>query len=222
MKLRFSACLVLITAVGTLACANNSVVITRPRSDAVNRDVTAMWSRDIRRVARTGDWILTRSYSFTGDIIAATTRGESLSHASIYDARTGTIIEALSPAVREVPLASLLDRNQHAIVVRPSGLTAAERIASVDRARQTVGTSFDYAGLVGLDSGARFYCSELLYWAAGIDPASRPLVVTPAELMNYGEVIYYSGKREDRQLQDAARLSRIRARGRVGTRAAAL
>jgi hypothetical protein len=48
------------------------------------------------------------------------------------------------------------------------------------------------------------------------------MVVTPAELMNYGEVIYYSGKREDLQLQDAARLSRLRVRARSGTRAAAL
>ena len=201
-RIAFASLLPLVLA--SAACGNRSLAIHRPKSPVVNQAVTAMWRRDIQRVARTGDWILTRSYSFTGDVIVATTRGEALSHASIYDARTGTIIEALSPEVREVPLDSLLDRNQHAIIVRPVGLTAAQRVAAGDRAREQVGTEFDFGGLFGVDSEERFYCSELVYWASGLDPARRPRVVTPADLMAYGEVVYFSGKRDDQEIQSAA------------------
>jgi hypothetical protein len=63
-------------------------------------------------VARSGDWILTRSYSKTGDAIVGLTSGESFSHASLYDAERETIIEAVSPVVHEVPLEKLLARNR--------------------------------------------------------------------------------------------------------------
>ncbi len=202
--MRNTLTLSVLLAIVVTGCGAGSLTIERPKSPAVNRAVTAMWSRDVRRVARTGDWLLTRSFSFTGDLIVASTGGEALSHASIYDARTGTIIEALAPRVREVPLDSLLDRNQHVIIVRPTGLTAAQRMAAVDRARTRVGTAFDYAGLFGIDSAERYYCSELVYWASGLDPAHRPRVVAPVDLMAYGEVIYFSGKRDDPQIQAAA------------------
>lgn len=203
---------------GTTACGNRSLVVSKPASAAVNDDITTMWARDIGRNAQTGDWILTRSYSFTGDVITATTGGESVSHASIYDARTGTIIEALRPTVREVPLESLLERNQLVIVIRPSGLSEAQRVAAVERARSQVGVEFDLGGLIGFDDGEKFYCSELVYWASGL-PQKRKAVVTPASLMEHGEVVYYSGKRDERAVQDAAyeqrRLVAERRRARV-------
>lgn len=204
-QLLASVLLVAATVVALPACGNHSLVAHKPESAVVNHDITVMWTRDIKRVARTGDWILTRSYSFTGDVIAGATRGESVSHASVYDARTGTIIEALRPRVREVPLESLLDRNQLAIVVHPSGMTEEQRIEAVERARSKVGTEFDLGGLVGIDDPDKFYCSELVYWSSGKSQDDRPIVVSPARLMDYGEVVYWSGKREDAQVQAAAR-----------------
>lgn len=118
----------LLVVVGAGACGG-SIVRHKPASPIVNRDVTAMWAADIRRTARTGDWILTRSYSAVGDLIVLGTRGEAISHAVIYDAERGTVIEAIRPVVREVPLESLLDRNRVAIVVRPHGLDEAARRA---------------------------------------------------------------------------------------------
>ncbi|HUH02348.1 MAG TPA: YiiX/YebB-like N1pC/P60 family cysteine hydrolase [Kofleriaceae bacterium] len=194
----------LAAVLGTSACSNRSLVVTKPADPRLNEDITVMWARDIERNARTGDWILTRSYSFTGDVITLTTSGERVSHASIYDARTGTVIEALRPTVREVPLANLLDRNQLAIVIRPSGMSQAQRVAAVERARGQIGVEFDLAGLIGFDDDSKFYCSELVYWASGLDPAKRPTIVTPASLMDFGEVVYYSGKRDERAVQDAA------------------
>lgn len=214
MTAKSLACLVLPAALFAAGCSARSVVIRRPESAAVNRAVTSLWSGEIRRVARTGDWILTRSYSIQGDLITALTRGESISHASLYDARSGTVIEALAPEVREVPLEHLLNRNELVIVVRPSGLTSAQRAEAVERAREYVGTPFDWGGLVGVGRAERFYCSELVYWASGIQEATPPRIVSPAELMNYGEVVYYSGKRGDSRVQNAAVASRRLLRAR--------
>jgi len=200
-----SILLSLLLAAAATGCGNRSLVVSKPDNADLNRRITAMWSRDVHRVAKSGDWILTRSYSLTGDVITTATRGEEVSHASIYDARTGTIIEALRPHVREVPLESLLDRNDLVIVIRPSGLSEAQRAASVDRARARVGAEFDLTGMLGLgDDPDEFYCSELVYWASGIEDPERPRIIAPADLMKYGEVVYYGGRRSDPQVQAAA------------------
>ncbi len=185
----------------TTACSG-SLVHTKPASAKVNDSITQLWSRDIRRVAQSGDWILTRSYSKTGDAIVAATLGESFSHAAIYDAERGTIIEAIQPVVREVPLESLLHRNRYAVIVRPTNATPEEGQRALARARSVLGAKFDHLGLIGINNDKEFYCSELVAWASDIDDV--PLIVTPAELFERGEIIYLSGARDEEQLQAAA------------------
>jgi uncharacterized protein YycO len=189
------------------ACHHGSLVVDKPKSARVNQAVTALWEQDLRRVAKSGDWILTRSYSLVGDVITAATFGESISHASIYDAERGTIIEATQPIVREVPLRNLLARNRYVVIVRPTGLTEQERLESVERARSTVGTTFDFAGLFGLGRDDRFYCSELVVWASRLK--AKNLIISPASLLEYGETVYFSGVRDDRRLQSAALASEV-------------
>lgn len=197
-------------------CAAGSLVVEKPADEAGNQAVTALWARDVRRVAQSGDWILSRSYSMTGDIIAGATPGESLSHASIYDAERGTIIEALMPAVREVPLENLLARNHVVIVVRPAGLTQEQRLASVERARSQVGARFDVGGMLGAGADDRFYCSELVLWASQLG-GTAGAVVTPSELVHHGEVVYFSGQRSDPALIETARLANARELGALRT-----
>jgi uncharacterized protein YycO len=200
-----SSLLLLALLVGLSACVSGSLVVNKPKSPQVNQAVTELWERDLQRVAQSGDWILTRSYSLVGDVIAATTSGESVSHASIYDAERGTIIEAIRPVVREVPLATLLARNRYVVIVRPVGLTKEQRLESVARARSTVGTAFDLWGLIGLGSRDRFYCTELVVWASRLKEKS--IVITPSSLLEYGETIYFSGARDSRMVQSVARAS---------------
>jgi hypothetical protein len=198
--------LMIATILAAAGCGGGSMKIHKPTDEATNRRVTAMWERDIRKVARSGDWLLTRSYSFTGDVITTAAGGEEVSHASIYDARTNTIIEARRPTVHEVPLENLLARNDLVILIRPHRNGGYQGTAAVDRARAAVGTEFDLRGMFGLgDDEQKFYCSELVYWASAMDPVNRPQVITPASLMDYGEVIYYGGRRTDPQVQEAAR-----------------
>ena len=88
-------------------------------------------------------------------VASAVTPGESLSHASIYNAQAGTVIEAVSGGVREIPLAQLVDRNHYVIVVRPSNMSVADQRDALARARSKVGSQFDITGMFGIDCEVR-------------------------------------------------------------------
>jgi len=184
----------------------HSVLVHRPEVKSVDTAVTAMWSHEIHNVAQDGDWIVSRSYFMLADVISKTTGGVDLSHASIYDAKRDTVIEAVGSGVREIPLSELVQRNHYLIVIRPSNMTAAQRAHSVERARGRIGTEFDKAGLFGFDNPEKLYCSELVWWAAQgeLRTGEHHRVITPSELMEYGEVVYWSGQRTDAQVMDLA------------------
>lgn len=189
-----------------LSACSRSVMVHRPANPAIDRALTQMWTQEIRRVAQDGDWLLVRSYASVGDAIVVLTSGEEVSHAAMYDGHTGTVIEAITPAVQEISLEDLVARNRYVIVVRPRG-SAAEKRAAVERARSALGTGFDLRGMFGVaDRKDRFYCSELVYWASGVadrDPRDH-FIVTPVSLLAHGEVVYWSGRRDDTQLQRVA------------------
>ena len=184
----------------------HSVKVHRPVDQELDQTVTQMWADEVRDVAQDGDWILSRSYYFVGDVISTFTSGEDLSHASIYSAKTGTVIEAVTPVVREIPLEQLIQRNHYLIVVRPNKMTVEERAASVERARSKVGAAFDTRGMFGFDNPEKYYCSELVYWAADVGNRfdESQTVITPPEMMSYGQVVYWSGQRDDTQVLAAA------------------
>lgn len=204
-------------ALSTLsACSMKSPMIHRPTDSSVDEAISALWTAEIRRVARDGDWLLSRAYYATSDLIVLGTAGESLSHGSIYDATRGTVIESIASGVREIPLEQFIQRNHLVIVVRPSNMTAADGHAAVARARTKLGAPFDATGMFGFDDPDKFYCSELVYWASqtAARTGSHERVVTPSDLMKYGEVIYWSGKRDDAQLGEIA-MDRRRAAART-------
>ena len=199
-----------------------SVLVHRPEDKAVDTAVTALWAHEVHAVARDGDWILTRSYYALGDAIAKLTPGEDLSHASIYDAQRDTVVEAVGSGVREISLSELISRNHYVIVVRPTNMTATDQQHALTRARSKVGTAFDKAGLFGINDDEKFYCSELVWWASDGEARTgeRERVITPADLMKYGEVIYWSGERTDPQVMEiaAARAPRTAPAKTVATR----
>ncbi len=199
---------VVVALVASLAgCAEpKSVLLKRPENHEADVAVTGLWARDIKRVAQDGDWILSRSYYMMSDAISLVQGGEDLSHASIYDAKRGTIIEAVGSGVREISIEELIQRNAHIIVVRPSGMTEAQRTRSVERARSRMGQAFDKLGMFGLGSEDKVYCSELVWWASQVEQrtGAHERVITPNELMEYGQVVYWSGERDDAQIMSLA------------------
>lgn len=188
------------------ACAAKSPLIHRPTDQSVDAAISEMWTAEIRRAARDGDWLLSRAYYATSDLIVLGTRGEALSHGSMYDASRDMVIEAVGSGVREIPLAKFVERNHLVLVVRPSNMSAADGQQAVARARTKLGVPFDGTGMFGFDDPDRFYCTELVYWASqtAARTGSQERIVTPADLMKYGEVIYWSGKRDDAQVGEIA------------------
>lgn len=186
-------------------CWKGSLYAERPKDRVVDFAIDKLWADEIRRVARDGDWIVSRSLTSTGDLLTMVSSGEKFSHASIVDVTHGTIIEAITPVVREISLEELLSRNWYVVVVRPSGQTAEEAKASLERARGELGKEFDLWGFVGYPQPGLWYCTELVYWASGFEEShGAHAVLFPNELLDYGEVIYYSGRRDDRQVQRIA------------------
>jgi len=206
--LRLGSLLVVAALAQSIGCAHEpaSLVVARPEDHVADQAVTKMWSKEIHGVARDGDWLLTRSYYVVSDVITAATIGEDLSHASIYDAKHDTVIESIGSGVREIPLEELVERNHYVIVVRPTGMSAADEGEALARARSKVGAAYDIGGMFGIDTPEKFYCSELVYWASQTEARSgrHERVITPSDLMKYGEVIYWSGKRDDPQILELA------------------
>jgi hypothetical protein len=194
--------LALVLALATLGgCYHGSLFAERPKDPQVDGAITRMWAAEIRKTAHDGDWILTRSLTPEGDAIATISGGEEFSHASIVDVTHDTIIEATTPAVQETSIEELLVRNWYAVVVHPAGQTDAEGRAALARARAQIGAGFDGWGFVGLQESDKWYCSELVWWASGFQARfGMPVVILPRDLMKYGEVVYYSGRRDDLQV----------------------
>ncbi len=185
-----------------LACGG-SVLVKRPKHAPTDRAITALWVDEIRHIAKPGDILLSRSYSLPGDIIAVGTSGEDLSHAALWDAERGVVIEAITPRVHTVSLDKFVHRNRYIILVRPRGLTDAQRVAAVERARGAIGLGFDVLGMLGInDRDDKYYCTELVADAIGGIDAGR--IITPNELMEYGDVVYFSGLRDAPQVQEQA------------------
>jgi hypothetical protein len=192
-------------AVPALTACGGSFLVHRPADHAVDTAITDLWVAELMRTAHDGDWLLSRSYSGQGDFVVMMTSGEELSHAAMIDRTHATVIESIASGVREIPLRDFVNRNRHLILVRPAHAPTGGTVA-VERARSQLGAGFDIAGMMGLGSADRFYCSELVYWAVGLhdQDAHRELVITPGELLDYGEVVYWSGQRDDPQVQRVA------------------
>ena len=207
MKRPLLACLVLFGLLaGCHPTSVKSVMVHRPEDKVADSAVTDLWAAEIRNVARDGDWFLSRSYYAVGDVIALTTRGEDLSHAALYDKTRDMVVESVGEGVREVPLVTFLKRNHYVIVVRPDNMTAADQAHALARAKTKIGLPFDIRGMFGFDNPDAWYCSELVYWASQTEARSgkHETVVTPPDLMKYGEVIYWSGKRDDAMIMQVA------------------
>lgn len=204
--MKLAVAVLLLVASLVAGCSQHSLLIKPNRDPQVNTAVTAMWTNDLRTHGRNGDWLLTRAYYMTSDAIALGAPGEDLSHASMYDADRGMVIEAVGSGVREIKIDEFLGRNHFVILVRPSNMTAAEGTKALARAKSKIGVPFDSTGMFGFDNPERFYCSELVYWASETEARSgqSERIVTPANLMKYGEVIYWSGKRTDPQIVQLA------------------
>lgn len=195
----------LVAALGALTLAtsacSHSLMVERPKEKKLDDAYSELFTEESLRAVQDGDIILRRGYAVLSDIITFVTIGPPVSHAGIYDATSGTVIEAVDGGVTERTLPAYVGGSHRVVIVRPR-ISAVEKRAAVLQARATIGTPFDYTGFVGLDNPERFYCSELVVWAyrakeRGFDGGS---LIAPGELANFGDIVYDSGERGSRPL----------------------
>jgi hypothetical protein len=158
---------------------------------------TQNWVERVRRDARDGDWIAIRGYHPADHLVAGATL-QPLSHAAILDISRDEVIEAVAPKVRVVSLTEFITHTHRFEIIRPQGATPEAGREAVARAREKVGTPYDFLGTIGLPSEKRAYCSELCAWAwsVEVDRKGPHKVFHPAHMSAYGDVLFAAGPRK--------------------------
>lgn len=155
--------------------------------------------RQVAAVAQTGDWLVTRGYHASDNLVANAT-GVPLSHVGVFDAGSKTVIEAEGQGVHSSTLEEFVARSHRVIVIRPRWRNDENGRQAWAVARKLVGKDYDYLGTVGFDYPDKYYCSELavvIYkpWYSGRE--KFPKVIKPGELYLYGRVLYDSLPRDE-------------------------
>jgi len=156
---------------------------------------TRGWQKEILRSGRDGDWLVIRGYNSADHLVAFAGNAE-LSHVGILDATRAEVIEAISPAVRSVPLRGFLQGADRVLLVRPADWRLGRE--ALAKARSQIGAPYDLMGTVGLPEKWKFYCSELAAWSVGmeVDREGPGEVLHPAAIPQFGTVLFDSDLRD--------------------------
>jgi hypothetical protein len=192
---RLSALLpVLFLPLAVFVCAGCAMKPVIDPSATITRDEAIA---PIRAALQHGDWLVTRGVHITDNLVATATN-TPLSHAVIYDASNDTVIESEAQGVHATPLLELLAKSHRVLVMRPMWATEETREPAVRRARELIGSGYDYTGLVGLGLPDRYYCTELA--VAAYEPFMEeqpanpiPRVIKPGQMFHWGRIVYDSG-----------------------------
>ena len=152
----------------------------------------------LRGKLRHGDWIVMRTVRIVGNMVATVTQ-KPFSHAAIYDAEHDSAIEATAYGVQRASLEDLLRKSQRVLVIRPLWADETTSRLAVERARNLLGTSYDYTGLVGLGARDRYYCTELCLEAyrpfiSRKEPNNPiPRIIQPGDMYFWGTIVHDTG-----------------------------
>lgn len=150
---------------------------------------------EIRRVGRSGDWLVIRGYHVTDNLVSVATN-TPWTHAAVLDLDNDQVIEAESQGVHTSSLPHFVAGSHRLQIVRPSWANEKSSRQAVVKARALVGKRYDFLGLAGVDIPERFYCSELAVavYRPHIPATERfPRPVTPSQLHYWGRILYDSG-----------------------------
>ena len=166
-----------------------------PPEVAVRTAREAQTLAEVRVLGRDGDWLVTRGYHVSDNLVATITN-TPFSHAAVLDLAHDRVVEAEAKGVHFTPLAEFVAKSHRVMLVRPVWSDEASSRAAVEKARTVVGRRYDFLGLIGLDIPERFYCSGLAVEVyrpriRAHDVVPRP--VEPGQLHHWGRILYDSG-----------------------------
>jgi uncharacterized protein YycO len=152
---------------------------------------------EVREALQHGDWLVTRGVHGTDDFVSTVTN-MPLSHAAVYDAVTGSVIEAEAEGVHVTPLPEFVAKSQRLLVLRPMWATPYNRPLAVLRAGSRVGKPYNFTGLLGLNTPGSYYCTQLCLDAYRPHMREKPdnpipAVIKPGQMYHWGRIVYDSG-----------------------------
>jgi len=170
----------------------------KPTGEHHQKQNLALYNQ-IKAIAQNGDWLVTRGYHVTDNLVANAT-GIPLSHTGIYDADSLIVIEAEEMGVHQTLLEDFIDKSHRILVMRPKWATTENHNLALDNAKKLVGKKYDFLGIIGFNFPDKYYCSELAIYMykQWHNPQEKfPVVIKPGELYLYGKILYDSLPREE-------------------------
>lgn len=173
--------------------------LVKKTDDARHRAENKVIERQVIQKARTGDWLVTRGYHATDNLVANVT-GIPISHVVVFNAEKRQVIEAEGTGVHLTDLQSFVDKSYRLLIIRPRWQDDENGPLAWKKALKLVGKNYDFLGTIGFNYPKRFYCSELavsIYkpWFNGKE--KFPRVIKPGEMYLYGRVLYDSLPRDE-------------------------
>lgn len=169
-----------------------------PPDDATRERQSREMVESIRSAAMPGDWLVSRGYKKSDDVVAAATN-MPLSHAAVYDKENDAVIEAEQKGVHLSSLADFVHKSHRVVVIRPIWSNEQSCLKAVEEARSLVGEEYDLLGTIGFDNPEKYYCSELtvhVYRSFFRPNEQLPKVIEPGHLYLWGRVLYDSHPRD--------------------------
>jgi uncharacterized protein YycO len=158
-----------------------------------------MIKQKILEIAKTGDWLVTRGYHATDNLVSNAT-GVPISHVGIFNSNSLQVIEAEGKGVHLSELDDFINESYRVLIIRPRWRSESNAAGVWNNAKNLVGSNYDFLGTVGFNFPHKYYCSELaihIYkkWYSGKE--KFPTVIKPGELYLYGKILYDSLPRDE-------------------------
>jgi uncharacterized protein YycO len=193
MKKSFSILIIFIIA-GCLA----RTIVKKPEDEyylAQNRIIFLK----IDSLAHSGDWLVTRGYHMSDNIVANAT-AIPISHAAIFDKENQQVIEADNSGIHKTPVSDFIDKSYRVLIIRPRWQKPSNAKQALQNAYTLIGKDYDFLGILGLDVTDKYYCSELavyIYKDWRSPEEKLPKVIKPGELYLFGTILYDSLPRDE-------------------------
>lgn len=180
-----------------IGCVSRPIVVKN--NHKIHSEQNQSIKQKVTKLARTGDWLVTRGYHATDNLVSNVT-GISISHVAIFNSSVNQVIEAEGKGVHLTRLNNFIDKSYRLLIIRPRWRTDNNAHIAWDNALKLVGKKYDFLGTIGFNFPNKYYCSELainIYnkWHTGKE--KFPAVIKPGELYLYGSVIYDSLPRDE-------------------------
>lgn len=176
--------------------------VARPtveRNDALHFQQSQAIKQQVMARAGTGDWLVTRGYHGTDNLVANVT-GLPISHVALFNADKEQVIEAEGKGVHISTLDEFIAKSYRVIVIRPRWRSSYTATMAWREAMRLVGSDYDFLGTIGFNFPSRYYCSELVVFVyrQWHSPKEKfPKVIKPGGLYLYGEILYDSLPRDE-------------------------